>query len=78
MKGTVIGDIPVKRYHNLQRFLDDFMLAREKHFEVLFDEGEYASTMVAYRVLGAAAKRGKYPIQVSYHKGRVFMTRTDM
>lgn len=78
MKGIVIGDIPGKRKHNLQRFLHDFMLTREKHFEVLFDEGEYLSTLIGYKCLYIAAKQGKYPIQVSYRKGRVFMTRTDM
>lgn len=78
MKGITICEIPGKRKHNLRRFLDDFMLTHEKHFEVLFDEGEYASTLGASKCIAIAVKNGKYPIQVNYYRGRVFLTRTDM
>jgi hypothetical protein len=78
MKGIAVCDIPGKRKHRLRKFLDDFMLTRTKHFEVLYDEGEYSSTLVASKCLAIAVKTGKYPIQVSYRNGRVFLTRTDM
>ena len=78
MKGIIVSDIPGKRKHNLRRFLDDFMLTNAKHFKVEYAEGEYTSTICGYKALWLAAKNGKYPIDVSWHKGEVYLTRTDM
>ena len=78
MKGIIVSDIPVKRKHKLRRFLDDFMLTKAKHFKVEYAEGEYKSVHHGYKALHVAAKNGKYPIEVSWRKGEVYLTRTDM
>lgn len=78
MKGIIVSDIPGKRKHRLQQFLEDFMLTRAKHYEVLYDEDEYKTPLIAYKCLMIAVKTSKLPIKVSYRAGRVFMTRTDM
>ena len=78
MRGTIVCDIPVKRKHNLRRFLDEFMRTNAKHYKVEYAEGEYKTPYHGYKVLHLAAKNGKYPIDVSWHKGEVYLTRTDM
>ncbi|MBO5887508.1 MAG: hypothetical protein J6Q60_05755 [Bacteroidaceae bacterium] len=78
MKGIIVSDIPVKRKHNLKRFLDEFMLTNAKHFKVEYAEGEYKTKYHGYKSLWLAAKNGKYPIQVSWLKGEVYLIRTDM
>ncbi len=78
MKGIIVSEIPVKQNHNLRRFLDDFMLTKAKYFKVEYSEGEYKTPYHGFRTLQASAKKGKYPIEVSWHKGEVYLTRTDM
>lgn len=78
MRGIIVSDIPVRRKHNLRRFLDDFMLTNAKHFKVEYAEGEYSSVLVGYKALYVTAKKGKYPVKVHWHKGEVYLTRTDM
>lgn len=78
MKGIIVCDIPVKRKHNLRRFLDDFMLTNAKYFRVEYTEGEYKTKYHGYKALHLAARNGKYPIEVSWRKGEVYLTRTDM
>ena len=78
MKGIVIAEIPGKRKHKLQQFLSDFMDTGAKHFEVQYDAGEYKSVMIAYKCMHIAVQASKLPIQVSFRRGRVYLTRTDM
>ena len=78
MKGTTICNIPERRYHNLRKFLDEFMLTNAKHFKVEYTEGEYASPRAGYLSLRKAVKQGQYPIYVSRVKDEVYLTRTDM
>ena len=78
MKGTIVCDIPMKRKHNLRRFLDEFMLTNAKHFKVTIEEGEYKTVYQGYKSLYLSAKNGKYPIEVSWHNGEIYLTRTDM
>ena len=78
MRGIIVCDIPGRRKHNLRRFLNEFMLTNAKHYKVELAEGEYATTLGGYKALYAAAKNGRYPIQVSWLKGEIYLTRTDM
>lgn len=78
MRGITVHEIPERRYHNVRRFLDEFMLANAKYFKVEFAEGEYKNIYAGYKSLHAAVKNGHYPIEVSIRKGEVYLTRTDM
>lgn len=78
MKGIIICDVPVKQKHNLKRFLEDFMLTNAKHYKIVYAEGEYKSTHVAYESLRLAIRRHRQPIKVSMYNGEIYLTRTDM
>ena len=78
MKGTMISEIPERKYHNLRRFLDEFMRADAKYYKVEFAEGEYKSTYAGYRSLYTSIQRGHYPIKASFVDGNVYLARTDM
>ena len=78
MKGTIICEIPVKKQHNLKRFLEDFMLTNAKHYKVEFEEGEYKNLNTARESIRFAARRHRLPIKVSTCDGVIYLTRTDI